>query len=140
MKGLDVATTYIGIEYLGCCEANPYVALLMEEYGTIIGICMASRWFLLSLIGVTLLSIPRMGPTLATLVLGGFAGSIFPTVLSNLSMIFFNRGLSYSRNVELPWWFFVLGVIGTFYSMDRLGMIVVTRDSEGKRSISTQDQ
>ena len=140
MKVLDVATAYYGIEYLGYYEANPLVALFMEEYGTISGIIIATRWSLLSLIGVALLSIPRVGPTLATLVLGGFAGSFFPAVLSNLSMIFFNRGLSYAKNVEIQWWFFVLGVIATFYSMDRLGMIALTRDSEGKRVISTQDQ
>ena len=135
MKVLDVATTYYGIKYLGCNEANLLVALLMEEYGTIIGIYLATRWYLLSLIGVTLLSIPRIGPTLATLVLGGFVGSLFPAVLSNLSRVFFNRGLSYARNMEFQWWFFVLGVIATFYAMDRQGLMTVTHVSEGKRSV-----
>lgn len=109
MKGLDVATTYYGVKYLGLVETNPLAALLMEEYGALSGIFLFMRGSLLTLFGVAFLSIPRIGPTIAALVLGGFAAYLVPTVLSNLSMIAFDRGLSQVKNVELQWWFFVLG-------------------------------
>ncbi len=127
IKGLDAATTYYGVKYLGLVETNPFAALMMEEYGALPGILVAMRGSLLVLFGVAFLSIPRIGPIIGTLVLGGFAAYLIPTVLSNLSMIAFDRGLSQVKNVELQWWFFVLGMIVTYVSMKRQGLTSITR-------------
>ena len=120
LKSLDLTTTYIGIVHLGLEESNPTTALFIEEYSLLSGLLRATQWSLYSLSTVALLSIPRVGPTLATIVLGGFAGSFLPAVLSNISLIAFNRGLSYAKNVELQWYFFALGAIATYLLMDRM--------------------
>jgi len=130
MKILDVATTYYGVEYLGLVETNPLAALLMEEYGSLPGILIFMRGSLLTLFGVAFLSIPRIGTTVGALVLGGFAAYLIPTVLSNLSMISFNSGFSPVEIVELQWWFFLLGVIFTYFSMKRQGLISLTRNDD----------
>jgi len=126
LKLLDVATTYYGVQYQGLVETNPLAALLMEEYGALPGILIFTRQSLLTLFGVAFLSIPRIGTTVAALVLGGFAGYLVPTVLSNVSLIFFSHGLSAAEIVEIQWWFFVLGVIFTYFAMKRQGLIPLT--------------
>ncbi|MCW4050779.1 MAG: hypothetical protein NWE89_13695 [Candidatus Bathyarchaeota archaeon] len=121
LQVIDITTTRYGIIHLGLIEDNPRVQDAMFLKGLEGGLLDMLGNNLSIVVLLLLLSNWKAGPAMAVVILGSFSFQFLPTVINNLTWIFFYRGLSYTELLPLSVFSYMLGGVVTVIYLIKMG-------------------